>query len=286
MDWDDLRYVLAIHQGKTLSAAADTLGVTRTTVGRRLAEIEARMRVRLFDRNDQGLSATASGEDLAEVAARLEPEIHLAEGRLVGRDAELRGSLRVSTVDFVFAGFPDVFASFIERHPGIALTVGVSDVQVSLMRREADVALRLGSSTADRLVGRKVGRMQFAPYASRALAKRVGTRSLAAFPWIHVDERSDGRWLDRWLAKYAPGARIALRSDDFAVRRRAIAAGIGVHILPCFDGDADRDLVRIGPRLADEARDLWVVTLPELRNASRIRAFMDHAHAAFHKRFS
>jgi DNA-binding transcriptional LysR family regulator len=281
VDWDDLRYVLAIQREKTLSAAAGTLGVTRTTVGRRLAEIERRLNVRLFDRSDEGLAATVAGEELAEAAARLETEIHLTEGRLLGRDAELRGPLRVSTVDFVFEGFADVFASFVRRYPGIALTVGVSDVQVSLMRREADVALRLGSSTADRLVGRKVGRMQFAPYAARSLAAKIGSKALADFPWIHVDERSDGRWLDRWLAKNAPGARIALRSDDFAVRRRAIAAGIGVHFLPCFDGDADRALVRIGARISVEARDLWVVTLPELRNNSRIRAFMDHAHDAF-----
>ena len=111
MDWDDARYVLAIHRGKTLSAAAVTLGVTRTTVGRRLQSAEARLGVRLFDRTETGLAATAAGEELADTAERVETEIQLAEGKLLGRDAELRGRLRVSTVDFVFAGFPDVFAS-------------------------------------------------------------------------------------------------------------------------------------------------------------------------------
>jgi DNA-binding transcriptional LysR family regulator len=282
MEWDDLRYVLAIHRDKTLSGAAGSLGVTRTTVGRRLKEAEDRLGVRLFDRSDEGFTATAAGEELAETAARLETEIQLTEGRLLGRDAELRGSLRVSTVDFVFAGFPDVFASFVERYPGVALTVGVSNVQVSLQRREADVALRLGNSAADRLVGRRVGKMQFEAYAARSLVERAGRRaSLADLPWLHVDERSDGRWLDEWLAKNAPGARVSLRSDDFAVRRRALSAGIGVHFLPCFDGDADPGLVRLGVRLTDEARSLWVLTLPELRNNSRIRAFMDHVYDAF-----
>jgi DNA-binding transcriptional LysR family regulator len=124
--------------------------------------------------------------------------------------------------------------------------------------------------------------LQFEAYAARSLVERVGAgASLADFPWLHVDERSDGRWLDGWLAKNAPGAKVSFRSDDFAVRRRALSAGIGVHFLPCFDGDADSGLVRLGARLTAEARSLWVLTLPELRNNSRIRAFMDHAYDAF-----
>ncbi|MFY0529156.1 LysR family transcriptional regulator [Archangium gephyra] len=282
MDWDDLRYVLAIHREKTLSGAADALGVSRTTVGRRLKEAEERLGVRLFDRTEEGFAATAAGDELAETAVRLEAEIHVAEGRLLGRDAELRGRLRVSTVDFLFAGFPEVFSSFIQRYPGVEVTLGVTDEQVSLIRREADVALRLDNNPAEGLVGRRVGRLQFEAYAARSLVERVGTgATLADFPWLHSDERSDGHWLDGWLARNAPGARVALRSDDFAVRRRAVSTGMGVTFLACFDGDADPGLVRVGARLSDEARDLWVLTLPELRNNSRIRAFMDHVYDAF-----
>lgn len=285
MDWDVLRYVLAVHRERTLSAAASALGVTRTTVGRRLKQAEESLGVRLFDRSDDGLTATAAGDELAATALRLEEEIHVSEGRLLGRDAELRGRLRVSTVDFVFAGFPDVFATFQQRYPKVDLTVGVTNERVSLIRREADVALRLGNNPEERLFGRRVGRLHFEAYAARALVQKLGRRaSLSDFPWLHGDERSDGRWMDAWLAKHAPGAQVSLRSDDYAVRRRALSAGIGAHFLPCFDGDADPDLVRIGARLTEEARDLWVLTLPELRNNSRIRAFMDHVYEAFKPR--
>ena len=202
-----------------------------------------------------------------------------------GRDAELRGRLRVSTVDFVFAGFPDVFSTFIQRYPGVDMTVNVTNEAVSLVRRDADVAVRIGNSPADRLLGRRVGRLQFEAYAARSLVERIGLgAALADFPWLHQDERSDGRWLDGWLAKNAPNAKVVFRSDDYAVRRLALSAGIGVHFLPCFDGDADPALVRIGARLGEEARDLWVLTLPELRNNSRIRAFMDHFHTALKPR--
>ena len=282
MDWDDARYVLALHRERTLSGAAATLGVTRTTVGRRLKSAEERLGVRLFDRTGEGLQPTAAGDELAVTATRVEAELQVAEGRLLGRDAELRGPLRVTTLDFVFAGFTSTFGSFVERYPHVGLTVNVSTVNLSLLRRDADVALRLGNTPAEGLFGRRVGRMVFEAYASRALAERIGSQAqLADYPWLHLDERSDVRWYDGWLAAHAPDARIALRSDDYAVRRRAIAQGIGVGFLACFDGDADPDLVRIGARLAKEAQDLWVLTLPELRHNRRIHAFMEHVHEAF-----
>ncbi len=274
--------MLAMHREKTLSGAAAALGVTRTTVGRRLKEAEHRLGVRLFDRTDEGLASTAAGEELAATAERLEAEIHATEGRLLGRDAQLRGRLVVSTIDFVFAGFTEIFASFVERYPGVDMSVGVTDETVSLLRREADVGLRLGNSPTDRLVGRRVGRMHFELYASRELVNRVGQGApLGAYPWLGSDEPSFARWLEAWLAKNASGARISMRSNDYSVRRRSISAGIGVSFLPCFDGDADSGLVRLGARRTDEARDLWVLTLPELRENSRIRAFMTHVFEAF-----
>jgi DNA-binding transcriptional LysR family regulator len=285
MDWDDLRYVLALHRGGTLTDAASALGVTRTTVGRRLKEIEERLAVRLFDRTIDGLAPTAAGDDLFEAALRVEGEVLAAEGRLLGRDVALRGRLRVSTVDFLFERFHDVFSTFMERYPQVELTVGVTNEQVSLLRREADVALRLGNAPAEHLAGRRLGRMQIEVYAARSLVERMGPGArLQDYPWLHPDERSDGRWLERWLAQHAPGARVAMRTDHYSVTRKAVSAGIGIYFLACFDGDADPDLVRLGARLTGEARDLWVLTLPDLRHNSRIRAFIEHVHEAFQSR--
>ncbi len=278
MDWDDARYVLALHREKTLSGAAATLGVTRTTVGRRLRSAEDRLGVRLFDRADDGFTPTAAGEELAETALKLEAELHMTEGRILGRDAELRGRLRVATVDFIFAGFPDVFAGFIERYPRVDLTIAVSHEPVSLLRREADVSLRLTNRPPNGLVGRKLGRMQIEAYGARTLGRRA---KLADYPWVANDERSDGTWYERWFAKHAPGARVSLRTDDFAVQLRALSNGIGVGFLPCFIGDAHPELRRVGARLTNEARDFWALTLPELRHNSRIRAFLDHVYEAF-----
>lgn len=280
MDWDTLRLVLALQRGTTLTAAAAELGVTRTTVGRRLLQVEEELGTRLFDRTPGGLLPTPAGEHLVRAAAAMEDTVREAEARVRRQDALLRGELRVTTVDFLFDGFPELFGSFVERHPGVALTVQAVDTQLSLRRREADVALRIGNAPAEHLVGRQVGRLQFELYAARSLLERVGLDApLSALPWLHWHDRAAGAWLDQWLDAHAPGARVALRVDGYAAMRRAVQAGIGVHFLCPFHGDPDPGLVRLDRRLSEHARALWLLTLRELRQTARVRAFLDHAVA-------
>jgi len=278
MDWDDLRYVLALSRQRTLSLAASDLSVSHTTVGRRLRTIEEALGVRLFDRTPDEYTPTPAGQDIIEVAERMESELHALAGRVAGRDSRLSGSLRVSTMDMLFRRYHATFASFTQRYPSVELTLSSTDTEVSLLKREADVALRLTNTPPEYVVGRKVGRAEFAVFASKRLVERIGAgESYEAFPWIHWDTRLNMRWLDEWLAAHAPGARIAMRIDvSSLVLRDVIAAGIGVHFLSCDEGDADPELVRIGPTEPAFGRDVWLLTLPELRHASRVRAFMDH----------
>ncbi|HMR76258.1 MAG TPA: LysR family transcriptional regulator, partial [Polyangiaceae bacterium] len=93
MDWDDLRFILAAARARTLSGAAAEFGVTHTTAGRRIRACEERLGARLFDRQPDGLHATPAGQDLVELAERMESEGLAVESRIMGRDAELRGSL-------------------------------------------------------------------------------------------------------------------------------------------------------------------------------------------------
>lgn len=278
MNWDDLRYALAVARTRSLSGAAGALGVSHTTVGRRLRALEERLGVRLFDATPDGFTLTPAGEDLVAVAERMETDMLSLEGRVLGRDERLTGALRVSAMELVFRAFRHAFVSFAERFPGVALTVTTSDDEVSLARREADVVLRLSNNPPEQLVGRRVGRLQFDAYAARSLVERLGEDApLGAYPWIHWDERLGMDWLDAWLATHAPGATIAMRVDaSGAAMHELIAAGAGVQFLACIEGDADPSLVRVGPLDPLARRDLWVLTLPELRDTPRMRAFTDH----------
>lgn len=283
MDWDDLRYVLALSRGGTLAKAASALAVTHTTVGRRLRAIESRLGVRLFDRTPDGFVCTTAGQELAAVGERMESDVLAVENRVRGRDAKLRGSLRVSTMDMLYCGFSELFGSFVQRYPHVELTVTTPLARVSLTRREADVALRLTNEPPEHLVGRKVGQVQFAVYAAESLVAQVGRgAALGAFPWIGWDERMNNRWFDEWMAVRAPGARVVIRFDDSGrARQRALQDGMGAHFMACFEGDALPGVVRISERLEPFAHDLWLLTLRDLRRTSRVRAFMDHMSEAF-----
>lgn len=279
MEWDDLRFVLAIHRHGSLSLAAAALDVSHTTVGRRVRALEEKLGVRLFDRTPDAFVPTAAGLDVAEVAERMEGDVLRLEGRVLGRDSQLRGVIRMTTMDILVRRYRDVIASFSDRFPSVELTVSSSDTKASLSRREADVALRLSSSPPENLVGRKLGRVEFAVYASLSLADRVGAgATYSDFPWIGWDSRLEvGKWHDGWLARHAPGARVVLRVDMTSfVLRELLAAGTGVHFLATFEGDADPRLRRVGPIEAEHGRDVWLLTLPELRRTNRIRALLDH----------
>ena len=278
MDWDELRYVLAVTRDRSLQRAAATLGVAHTTVGRRLKSLEEQLGVRLFDRTPEGLIATAAGEDLAAVAEQVEGEVLSVEGRVLGRDAQLQGKLRVSTVDTLFYRFESTFTSFMARYPSIELTLTTSSERVSLSRREADVVLRLSNAPRDNLVGRKLGHVQFAVYAGKTLIERVGKgAALGDYPWIGWDGGENWRWFEGWLAENAPGAKIVLRLEYKGLLvAHAIRAGIGAQILPCFLADPDPLLHRITPLDETFRLDLWLLTLPELRTNSRVRAFTEH----------
>jgi DNA-binding transcriptional LysR family regulator len=278
MQWDDLRFVLALARHGTLSRAAKALGGTHTTVARRLSGIEADLGSRLFDANDAGYTPTGAGQLVVEAAERTEAELLALEARVLGGDAKLEGKLRVTTMDILFRRYEGVLSTFLERFPGVELTVSCSDSEASLTRREADVALRMTNKPPESLVGRKIGRVEFAVYASRPLARRIGPKApFSAWPWLSWDERLDARWLDGWLAANAPGARVAMRVDMGSLAlREVIASGIGVHFLACTEGDSDARLRRIGPVQHSFGREVWLLTLAELRTASRVRAFMDH----------
>ncbi|MEL6189903.1 MAG: LysR family transcriptional regulator, partial [Myxococcota bacterium] len=244
MQWDDIRFVLALAREGTLTGASRELGVVRTTVGRRLRALEGELGVRLFDETPEGLQATSAGQELVESGERVEAEIFAAESRLAGRDTALRGNLRVSTVDFVFECFTGAFASFVASYPHVELSVMSTDEEVSLRRREADVAVRIKDAPPEALVGRKLGEITFCIYAARELVDRVGADAPArAFPWLRFDARDDGRGLEPWYQKHAGGAPTALHFDGYAVMRQAVLSGIGAHFLPRFDAERFEQLV-------------------------------------------
>ncbi len=284
--WDDMRTVLAIAQAGSLSGAARELGVSHATVFRRLGAIEQRLGVKLFDRGRDGYAPTSAGEDVAEAAGRIEAEVVGVERRVAGRDLLPSGTLRVTTTDTLLNGLlSPIFADFRRSYPEISLEIAVSNVLLSLSRREADLAVRPTQSPPENLVGRRVGSIAQAVYGASAVFARDGeTPALEAVDWIGPDETLWYRQLDAWMKEQGHDAQCHYRVDSLQGMLAGVRDGIGVAVLPCYLADGDARLVRLSDTLPELANDLWLLTHPDLRRVERIRTFMEFVATAVRER--
>lgn len=273
-NWDDLRLFLAVARAGSLSGAARALGVNHSTVFRRIAAFEAALGVRLFDRLPNGYVLTAAGEEMQAGALRVEAEIDALGRKVTGRDLRLSGTVRITTVDMLALWLlPRHLASFRRAYPGIEIELMVGNATLSLGRREADVALRVGNQPPETLVGRRVGRLVFAVYGSASGSPPGVAAPLAEQPWIGFD--AEHAALARRFAAFLPAVRPVFRVNSVAAAIAATRAGLGLAPLPCGLADLEPDLVRIAALPESFTLDLWLLTHEDLRRTARIRAFLD-----------
>jgi DNA-binding transcriptional LysR family regulator len=277
MDWDDLRFVLAVGRERTLSAAARSLGVNHTTVFRRVRQIEAGLGVRLFERHRDGYTPTAAGEEAVTLGERLEGQIDGLERQLCGRDTRPSGMLRVTTTDTLLMGaLGEPLAAFCRAHPAIALEITAANPLASLSQRDADVAIRPAAAPPETLVGRRLCVIASAIYGAGAyLEDAPAPDDLGAHRWVAPDDSLAHLGSARWLRATLPGVRPALRANTLLGMAAAARAGVGLAVLPCFLGDAAPELKRLGPPLDALAGELWLLTHRDLRHVARVRAFME-----------
>lgn len=285
-DWNDLRFFLALSRAGSMAGAAQALGVNQTTVFRRLNAMEARLGARLFERLASGYQPTAAGESLLPSAERVEEEITAAELRLAGEDLRPSGTIRLTTTeDLMVAFLQPHFAAFRRQHPEIRLEVVVGNLLFDITRREADIAIRPTNRPPEHLVGRNLGAIGWAVYASAAYLREhgspAGPTQLAGHAIVGADESLAGIDATRWMMRHVNEQDVVFRSDSLLVQLGAVREGTGIAILPCFLGDAERRLKRIfDPVNIDDTGGCWLLTHPRLRRVARIRVFMSYIAAA------
>lgn len=277
IDWDDLRYFLAVSESGSLSGAARHLNVNHSTVLRRLGSLERKLEVRLFDRMAGGYAITPAGEELHERLRDVAEQIDAAKRRLSGLDLKLSGPIRVTSTDTLLSGLlTPCLAEFRKLHPGIQLQVVINNTFLNLTRREADVAIRPSNKPPDHLVGRRIGRVRTAVYASKSYLKRSSKKKeWAEHDWVAPDEGMSHLAQAKWIREHVPEQRIALRIDSLLGMVEAVRSGIGMGLLLCLLADDQPNLVRLTEPLAEMDTQVWILTHAGLKRVARIKAFTD-----------
>jgi DNA-binding transcriptional LysR family regulator len=287
--WDDFRLVKAIADHDGLTGAAAALNVNHSTVFRRLGQIEEQLGQPLFERRKTGYVATVAGAEMAALAGRMEEDVTAFGRRLAGRDVAPSGEVRVTTTDTLYlAILLPIFAAFRLAHPAIRLDVVIGNQTLNLSRRDADVAIRASDTPGETLVGRRLATLTWAIYG-RAQDGPTPEESADADllfqrDWVTLGDQLGYVKAARYVRDRVAPEKIALKSSAVLGMTEAVEQGLGIGPLPCFIADQRPGLIRLMPPNPDFSTGLWILTHPDIRNAPRVRAFMEFVGGELAKR--
>lgn len=279
MDWNDLRYVLAVARAGSALRAAEALEVNQSTVLRRLEALEHQLGACLFERRRAGQTPTAAGRRAIQAAERMEQEAHGLVCALAAQRRSLAGSVRLTTSETLAARLvTPCLRSFQQRHPAISVELIAADERLDLARGEADAALRAGSRPeGPGLVAQRLPDCDWTVYCSRAYAAERAAPTCRSEIAGHDIVGMEGRGANlpgwRWLAASAPDAPIRFRSNSLTNLTLNLKAGLGLGALPTLVGDNEPELIRCFEPPPEIRSEIWLIVREELRVAPHVRAF-------------
>ncbi len=283
LEWNDIHLVMIVCREGSLSGAARILGVNHSTVFRRVAAIEEKLGVRLFERLPSGYEMTDSGEAMLESGEHIENEVFNLSRTLIGNDLQLNGAIRVAVPDALLTNIlmPHL-TIFTQKYPDIELEIAVSNHPMSLVKREADIAVRATTSPPDSAIGRRICSMATAIYGSTNYLNkfRKGNdnfkiNDLENYTWLLPDDNLAHLSIINLVDQKHSNATVGLRCNNLPGLYEATRQSLGIAALPCFLADPDPLLERISPPIDKLSSEIWLLTHQDLKKTARIRALMD-----------
>ena len=280
-DWNDLRHLLAVARNGSTIAAAKALGLSQSTVHRRLAELQRRMGRHLFVRHAVGYRLTEAGKEIVPLAERVEAAVSDIERHVAASEDAPTGTVRVTcseSIGYRLMRSP-LLDAFAARHPDLKIELLMGDRYFDLGKGEADIAIRAGEAHDESLVGRRIADVPWAVYGSRSYIQRYGTiseaRDIAGHAVIGFDGDMKDHAAAQWLRSVAPAARIAARSTSVPGLMMTVKSGAGIAPLPSPMAGQDPDLIlMLGPIPAIRSY-IYLLSHPDLRQMPRVRAVFD-----------
>lgn len=281
LDWNDLRYFIAVARDGSTLAAARALRVSQTTVARRVAALEQAVGFPLFEKRQAGYTLTPAGQELLEKAEQVETSASAFADAASARTRDLAGIVRITSEEiYALSLISPLLRDLHEQHPEIMVELDTTSNLRDLGEGEADIALR--SSSQDQpagLVGRRLGIDDWTLYCSRDYADRNGRPTSIKELKRHAIVGGGGEKLWRHYQAFLHSMdledRVAMHHASSTGLLAAVQSGFGVAVLPCVVGDADPNLIRCIPPRDGHGRVLWLLTHERVRHTPRVRAVID-----------
>jgi DNA-binding transcriptional LysR family regulator len=285
MDWNDLRYFLAVARDGSTLAAARALRVSQTTVARRIAALEDALGFPLFEKRQAGYALTPAGRDLLARAEQVESAANAFSDAASAQSRDVSGMVKITTEEvYAITILAPLLRELHETHPAIVIDLDTSQQVRDLGAGEADISLRSTKTEHQPagLVGRQLCIDDWALYCSRDYAARHGVPRNRAQLRQHAFIGGGGGnlWIhyQNWLQALDLESQVAMHHATSGGLLSGVRSGLGIAVLPCVVADGDPDLVRCLPPRAEHDRMLWLFTHERCRHTPRVRAVIDFLH--------
>jgi len=283
LDWNDLKYFLAVaREGSTL-AAARALRTSQTTVARRVAAMERALGLHLFDKRQAGYALTPEGQNLLGQAEAVEGALQGFSDAAAGHSRSVSGTVKITTEEiYAITILAPLLRELHEVHPEIVIDLDTSQAVRDLGAGEADISLRStkeGYQQPAGLVGRQLCIDDWALYCSRDYAARNGVPRTRADLKKHpfIGGGGGNLWIhyQAWLQQLGLESQVAMHHATSGGLLSGVRSGFGIAVLPCIVGDSDPDLIQCVPPKGEHGRVLWLFTHERVRHTPRVRAVID-----------
>lgn len=277
-DWEDIRVFSALARHGSLSAAARALSVNHATVARRLRSLERVLGGKLVERRPDGYVLTSKGMQVLVLAEQMDAAAaSILRG---GQGAEPSGLVRVNATPSLMQGFLVTrMAAFVSRYPALDVELATNMRSISLERREADIALRLGRPGDGDVIARRLLTLGYGLYGSAAWRRRIDAGETPVF--VGFDEGNAHLPEAVWLARHFPRARMAVRTGSQFAQAAAARADAGIALLPHFIARAGDALVQCHFDSKPPSRELWMLKRRQDRPDTPIQIVQDYLDEIF-----
>lgn len=279
-DWSLVRSFLAVLEKGSLLAASRDLQLSQPTIGRHVAELESQLGLVLFDRNGRGLLPTEAAYHLAESARIMQSGADQLARNVLGSDLGASGTVRITASQPVSCYvLPPLLAQMRLSLPDVQVELVASNEVSNLLRREADIAVRMVQPEQASIIARRVGKVTLRACAHQDYLRRRGVprqpNDLLAHDLIGGDRNDDT--LKGFAAQGLVVGReqFAFRADDLIVVWQAVRAGLGVGFVSEHLIRSDPAVIPVLPKLKIEPLPVWLAVHKEIRTSKRIRAVYD-----------